>query len=64
MQSEKFLLTEEPEQTRKYTWDDPSLTKQRDQRKNYVILKGRHQTDKKSRNKEGKEMTATQSAHR
>ena len=64
MQSEKFVLTEEPEQIRKYTWYDPLLIKQRDQRKNYVILKGRHQRDKKSRNKEGKEITGTQSVHR
>ena len=42
VQSEKLVVTEESGKTRKYTWDDPLLTEQRDQRKNYVILRDRH----------------------
>ena len=38
------------------------LTEQRDQRKSYVILRDRHQRDKKTGKKEGIEMTTTQSA--
>ena len=62
VQSEKLVVTEEPGKTSKYTWDGPLLTEQRDQRKNYVILRDRHQRDMKNGNKEGKEMTTTQSA--
>ena len=61
LQSEKLLVTEESGKTRKCTWDGPLLTEQRDQRKNYVILRDRHRRDKKTGNKEGIEMT-TQSA--
>ena len=62
VQSEKLVVTEEPEKTSKYTWDGPLLKEQRDQRKNYVILRDRHQRDMKNGNKEGKELTTTQSA--
>ena len=61
VQSEKLVVTEESGKTRKYTWDGPLLTEQRDQRKNYVILRDRHRRDKKTGNIEGIEMT-TQSA--
>ena len=61
VQSEKLVVTEESGKTRKCTWDGPLLTEQRDQRKNYVILRDRHRRDKKTDNKEGIEMT-TQSA--
>ena len=62
MKSEKLVVTEESGKTRMYTWDGPLLTEQRDQRKKYVILRDRHQRDKKTGNKEGIEMTATHSA--
>ena len=42
--------------TRKHTWDGPLLTEQRDQRKNYVILRDRHQRDKKTVNNKGIKM--------
>ena len=61
VQSEKLVVTEESGKTRKCTWDGPLLTEQRDQRKNYVILRDRHRRDKKTDNKESIEMT-TQSA--
>ena len=57
VQSENLVVTEESGRTRKYTWDGPLLTEQRDQRKNYVILRDRHRRDKKTSNKEGIEMT-------
>ena len=38
------------------------MTEQRDQKNNYVILRDRQQRDKKISDKEGIEMTATQSA--
>ena len=62
VQSEKLVVTEESGKTRKYTWDGPLLTEQRDQRKNFVILRDRHQRDKKTSNKEGIEMTTILSA--
>ena len=62
VQSEKLVVTEDSGRTRKYTWDGPLLTEQRDQRKNYVIPRDRHQRNKKTSNKEGIEMTTTQSA--
>ena len=51
MQGENFVVTEESGRTRKYTWGSPMLTEQREQRKNYVILRDRHQRDKKTGNK-------------
>ena len=62
VQSEKLVVTEESGKPRKFTWDGRLLTEQRDQRKNYVILKDRHQRNKKTGNKEGIKMATTQSA--
>ena len=60
VQSEKLVVREESGKTRKYTRDGTLLMEQEDQRKNYVILRDRHQRDKKTCNKEGIETTATQ----
>ena len=60
--SEKLVFTEELGKTRKYTEEGLLLTEQGDQRKNYVIMRDRHQRDKETGNKEGIEMTTTQSA--
>ena len=38
------------------------MTEHKDQGKNYVILRDKHQRDKKTGNKEGIEMTSTQRA--
>ena len=61
VQSEKLVVREESGKTRKYTRDGTLLMEQEDQRKSYVILRDRHQRDKKTCNKEGIEMTTTQS---
>ena len=61
VQSEKLVVTEESGKTRKCTWDGLLLTEQKDQMKNYVILRDKHQRGKKTGNKEGIEMTTTQS---
>ena len=57
MQSETLVVTEESGKTRKCTWNGPLLTEQRDQTKNYVTLRDWHRRDKKTDNKEGREMT-------
>lgn len=44
--SEKFA--EETGETRKHTWGGPLLIEQRDQKKNFVILKDSYQRDKKT----------------
>ena len=62
VQSEKMVLTEESGKTRKQIWDGPLLAEHKDQGKNYVILRDKHQRDKKTGNKEGIEMTSTQRA--
>ena len=62
VQSEKLVVTEESGTTRKCTWDGLLLTEQRDQMKNYVILRDKQQRGKKTGNKEGIEMTTAQSA--
>ena len=65
VQNEKLVVTEESGKTirvRNYTWNRPLLTEQRNQRKNWMIWRDRHQRDKKTSNKEGIEMTTTQNA--
>ena len=65
VQNEKLVVTEESGKTirvRNYTWNGPLLTEQRNQRKNWMIWRDRHQRDKKTSNKEGIEMTTTQNA--
>ena len=53
----EVVVTEESGKTRKYTWDGPLFTEQKDQRKNYMILRDKHQRDKETGNKEGIKMT-------
>ena len=62
MRREKLVVTEELGKTMKYIEECLLLTEQRHQRKNYVIMRDRHQRDKETGNKEGIEMTRTQSA--
>ena len=58
----KLAITEESGKIRNYTWDGPLLTEERDQKKNYVILRDRHQRDKKTSSKKSIKMITTQSA--
>ena len=53
----EVVVTEESGKTRKYTWDGLLFTEQKDQRKNYIILRDKHQRDKETGNKEGIKMT-------
>ena len=56
-----MAITEESGKIRNYTWDGSLLTEERDQKKNNVILRDRHQRDKKTSSEEGIKMITTQS---
>ena len=49
VQTEKLVITEDSGRTRKYAWDGPSLTKQRDQREN--LCDPERQTSKEQENR-------------